>query len=190
MGVLAELGAFPWSDVEIRLCALTHFWAAGSGYLTALPILTKGGPSPRILAFANQLTDTCSWRANSVGVSSLNATSSPIRSEEAGLHGPPKGSFRVGFFIVVASELCGGHDVLARQGICSPSERMWRADAKLLLPLSTRLSRRPLRIMNTLDHGPKGPSRKFRPSDRGRVQTLGSRAIPLRHPPPSFGERS
>ena len=89
------------SEVEMRLCASIHFRAPGSGYLTALPILTKGGPSPRILALANQLVDTLSSRANSVGVSNLGmVVSSAFEAEVAGVDGLIR-EWWVGWFIAV-----------------------------------------------------------------------------------------
>jgi hypothetical protein len=77
------------SEVEVRPLVLSHSFTAGE-YLTDLPILTKGGPSPRIRDLASQLTDTLSRRATSAGVSSLGmSVPSPPRAElvRAGVEG-------------------------------------------------------------------------------------------------------
>lgn len=55
------------SEVLWRVCAAIHARPASREYRTERPILTKAGPSPRIRAFASELSEIPIKRANSRG---------------------------------------------------------------------------------------------------------------------------
>jgi hypothetical protein len=126
-GVFAESGAPPGSEVDVRIRALTHSWASGSGYLTARPILMKGGPSPRTLALASQLSDIFISRANSAGVSSRVIAELASSFEEPGMGRSSGLSFPSCFFIAVVQPWRRSAMLVNWFHL----KRMWRADAKL-----------------------------------------------------------
>jgi hypothetical protein len=85
-----------YSLVDSRCRPVIHWMSAASRYRMALPILMKGGPSPRIRAFASQDRLTLRSRAASFGVNRTTGPSflvgglefmlfrSPIRPEGIG----------------------------------------------------------------------------------------------------------